>query len=82
MAQERPIEVNATLARSLAVKVPDAWPIPDTVESEWAGLPHHLAGARATRDVRNASEIRGFRTAELEDSMGRAARKWQLRRCM
>jgi hypothetical protein len=32
MAQERPIEVNATLARWLAVRVPDAWPIPDTLE--------------------------------------------------
>jgi len=28
MAQERPIEVNAALARWLAVKVPDAWPTP------------------------------------------------------
>ena len=32
MAQERPIEVNAALARWLAVKVPDAWPTPDTLE--------------------------------------------------
>jgi hypothetical protein len=34
MAQERPIEVNATLAGWLAVKVPDAWPIPDTFLDE------------------------------------------------
>ena len=26
MAQERPIEVNAALAKWLAIKVPDAWP--------------------------------------------------------
>jgi len=32
MAQERPIEVNGALARWLAVKVPDAWPTPDTLE--------------------------------------------------
>ena len=31
MAQERPIEVNAILAKWLAVKVPNAWPAPDTL---------------------------------------------------
>jgi len=31
MAQERPIEVNAALAKWLAVKVPDAWPNPDAL---------------------------------------------------
>jgi len=31
MAQERPIEVNAALAKWLAIKVPDAWPNPDAL---------------------------------------------------
>ena len=32
MAQERPIEVNAALAKWIAVKMPDAWPTPDGEE--------------------------------------------------
>ena len=31
MAQERPIEVNAALAKWLAVKVTNAWPNPDAL---------------------------------------------------
>jgi len=31
MAQERPIEVNAALAKWLAVKVTNSWPNPDAL---------------------------------------------------
>jgi pimeloyl-ACP methyl ester carboxylesterase len=31
MAQERPIEVNAALAKWIAVKMPDAWPTPEAL---------------------------------------------------
>ena len=34
MAQESPIEVNASLARWLATAVPTVWPVPTSVRSE------------------------------------------------
>jgi hypothetical protein len=36
---------------------------------------------RCSRNARNTAEIHGFCVAVQEDSMGRAVRTWQLRRC-